>query len=314
MENPMTLSRWKMVAGVLGLSLGGLAAVGAQCPKTDASKGSKSSDMPMLPDMPAAKAPPAPAAPPAPIPAPLPDLPVMPQVKTPEAKLPEVKLPDAPPVIPASGLEPKQALPVPDKNPTAPVLPPDPKPSLPGSGPPSGFDPAVKPSLPPAPLLPSEGSPRLTPPPEGTIPPPPITQGDPLIGTPSPVVRPTPAAPAVANKFRILLRVGEGEPTFEVHCGDDLVLKVVCEKVDIKSPEKGNGPSAVKASGKVRFAGFGAEGICDELSFFAGNGEVSMTGSVKIHVKDKLGRVESELSTESIRYKLDPCPTGFTKP
>jgi hypothetical protein len=108
--------------------------------------------------------------------------------------------------------------------------------------------------------------------------------------------------------------VGEGEPTFEVRCGDDLVLKVACEKVDVKSPEKGTGLSSVKACGKVRFAGFGAEGICDELSFLAGTGEVSMTGAVKIHVKDKLGRIESELSTESARYKLDPCPTGLAKP
>jgi hypothetical protein len=112
------------------------------------------------------------------------------------------------------------------------------------------------------------------------------------------------AAPAVA-KFRILLRVGEGEPTFEVRQGDDLMMKVVCEKVDIKSPEKGNGPSAVTATGKVRFVGFGAEGVCDQLSFMAGTGEVTMSGGVKIQVKDKLGRVESELTSDKMHYKLD---------
>jgi hypothetical protein len=114
-----------------------------------------------------------------------------------------------------------------------------------------------------------------------------------------------------AMKYRILLRVGEGEPTFEVKCGDELVLKVTCEKIDIKSPEKGGGPSMVKASGKVRFAGFGAEGVCEELSFLAGTGEVMMAGAVNIKVKDKLGRVESEFSTESAKYKLDPhAPAG----
>jgi hypothetical protein len=95
---------------------------------------------------------------------------------------------------------------------------------------------------------------------------------------------------------------------FEVKCGDELVLKVVCERVDIKSPEKGSGPSMVRAFGKVRFAGFGAEGVCEELSFLAGTGEVMMAGAVSIKVKDKLGRVESEFSTESAKYKLDPCP------
>ena len=117
--------------------------------------------------------------------------------------------------------------------------------------------------------------------------------------------------PAAADtKFRIVLRVGEGEPTFEVKNGDNLVLKVACEKVDIKSPEKGNGPSEVTARGKVRFVGFGAEGTCEELKFFAGTGEVSMSGDVKVQVKDKLGRVESELTSATLKYKIDASAIG----
>ena len=141
------------------------------------------------------------------------------------------------------------------------------------------------------------------------------------IDPPASTLKPTPAAivpvsnvSTSASKFRIVLRVGEGEPTFEVRSGDDLLLKVMCEKVDIKSPEKGPGPSIVKATGKVRFTGFGAEGTCDELAFLAGTGEVDMTGSVRIHVKDRLGRVESELSTETMKYKIDPSATGSLKP
>jgi hypothetical protein len=136
---------------------------------------------------------------------------------------------------------------------------------------------------------------------------------DPLIDAPPPtpitLTEPVATALAVAAspaKYRILLRVGEGEPVFEVRSGDALMLKVVCEKVDVKSPEKGSGLCAVKACGKVRFAGFGAEGTCDELNFLAGTGEVAMTGNVKIQVKDKLGRVESELSAELMKYKIDP--------
>jgi hypothetical protein len=120
------------------------------------------------------------------------------------------------------------------------------------------------------------------------------------------------AAPAIA-KFRIILRVGEGEPTFEVRTGDDLMMKVVCEKVDVKSPDKGQGPSAVRAAGRVRFVGFGAEGTCDELSFLAGTGEVMMAGRVKVQVKDKLGRVESEIASDKLNYKLDTgsVPVGI---
>jgi hypothetical protein len=149
----------------------------------------------------------------------------------------------------------------------------------------------------------------------------------PLSATPSPTVpakaplhtsttvAPT-AAVAVATKFRIILRVGEGEPMFEVRHGDDLVMKVLCEKIDIKSPEKGQqGLSEVTATGKVRFVGFGAEGTCDTFSFLAGTGEVAMSGHVKVQVKDKIGRVESELIADQMRYKLDTSAMpGILKP
>jgi hypothetical protein len=68
--------------------------------------------------------------------------------------------------------------------------------------------------------------------------------------------------------------------------------------------------SEVVARGKVRFAGFGAEGSCDELKFFAGNGEVSMSGDVKVVVRDKLGRVESELTSTTLKYKIDASSVG----
>jgi hypothetical protein len=184
---------------------------------------------------------------------------------------------------------------------------------------------------PPAPseLLPVPAGPTLPTPPASTtvIGPGSLTiPADSLVDAPAaPITITKPAATAPAGvitavaetKYRILLRVGEGEPTFEVRCADNLILKVVCEKVDVKSPEKGHGLSSVRAAGKVRFAGFGAEGTCDELQFLAGTGEVGMTGHVKVQVKDKLGRVESELSAETLRYRIDPHTTtgnGLLKP
>jgi hypothetical protein len=117
----------------------------------------------------------------------------------------------------------------------------------------------------------------------------------------------TAAATTPATKFKIVLRVGEGEPLFEVRHGDDLVMKVLSEK--------GQGLSAVTATGKVRFVGFGAEGTCESLSFLAGTGEVLMTGNVKVQVKDKIGRVESELTTDKMQYRLDTSAMpGTLKP
>ena len=56
---------------------------------------------------------------------------------------------------------------------------------------------------------------------------------------------------------------------------------------------------------RVRFVGFGAEGTCESLSFLSGTGEVAMTGAVRVQVKDKLGRVESELSSDRLQYRID---------
>ncbi len=235
------------------------------------------------------------------------------------------QLPDVP--APTTGVKPVASKPEtpsapPKPSPAAPtsdLLPPPPAPTTGKPTPPSAA-PAAPTGLDfgPGPMVPPPGKPTATPPAPTGAPPALPVELDPLLTKPAappmaaPVADVGPGATKVvaAPKYRILLRVGEGEPTFEVKCGDDLVLKVACEKVDIKSPEKGAGLSAVTAKGKVRFAGFGAEGTCDELSFMAGTGEVSMSGEVKVQVKDKLGRVESELTTASMKYKIDASAVG----
>jgi hypothetical protein len=390
----MSLSRWKLMAGVLGVSIGGLAAAASQCPKFDTSKG-RSPEAPVAkaePKVPPAgpasptaptapttgpAVPPAPELPPLPTPNTGPGIPAPPSLApagaTPPLPSPSTETPKPPappagvlPPIPADvtppalpGLpgtpsvsapskpadpkpsepaKPAVTPPVADLIPSAPAVPPgkpmpaaptkgDAGPSAPGFALPetSNFEkmktpPVVttggmqpgnpgKPTAFPSPTVPS-GTGALPPPADlPGAPPRPMNMndlphGDPLVKAPSV------SAPTVAGtKFRILLRVGEGEPSFEVKNGDNLVLKVACEKVDIKSPEKG-GLSEVTAKGKVRFAGFGAEGTCDELKFLAGTGEVSMTGEVKVQVKDKLGRIESELTTGSMKYKIDASAVG----
>ena len=374
----MSLSRWKLMAGVLGVSIGGLAAAASQCPKLDKSKGRKPEEPIAFADvtkLPPAGAPSAPAAPTLPLPGPstpsapeLPKLPDSPSGKAP-AVAPTGGLPPIPDFPPAASPEPKPAkvpdlvipasappalspfpaptdakipapsasaptppkLPVPAPVPDAPkIIPsaptgdlfppaPDKLTPLPGSVPPAPpveFAPPSKPvvgaggttpALPPmGSVIPSGGNDALQPPKTGT--PPALPIDTPKVE--APVTKPE-TAPVAATKYRIVLRVGEGEPTFEVKNGDDLVLKVACEKVDIKSPEKGAaGLSAVTARGKVRFAGFGVEGTCTELSFMAGTGEVSMSGEVKVQMKDKLGRVESELTTTTLKYKIDANAVG----
>jgi hypothetical protein len=361
------LSRWKLMAGVLGVSIGGLAAAASQCPKFDRSKG-RSAESPVAkadPKLPPAGAPstPPPPAPALDVPAP-PQLtpggstPPAPMVLLPEPATTSPKLPEpAAPAVSLPQLSTKAEMPAPviptgvaapakpESKPTEPMLPPvdagkkptPPTPSvtdlvptppaaapvevikpLKAEAPPAAgllpptpeaapMKPVASPELPGKPTA-APGAGSLSPPLPGAPEPSPPAHVEPL-GVPKGPTAPV-AIQAAASPYRILLRVGEGEPTFEVKNGDNLVLKVACEKVDIKSPEKGAGMSEVVARGKVRFAGFGAEGTCDELKFFAGTGEVSMSGTVRVQVKDKLGRVESELTTASMKYKIDSSAVG----
>ena len=347
----MTMSRWKVMAGILGVSIGGLAAIAGQCPK-DTGKTRRSDDPPMtaeIPKVPSAGNKPTAAPTPAPaveVPPPvtitvgeLPALPPVPAALPPVPTAAPTKLPDVPPAK-LLQVEALPDLPFPSATkPTAVKLPDMPKPAaLPtttGLTPAGSFAPdldvkfASPTIVPTAPTVPEPTKPVGSDPLLGkSFPTPTAVQSVPPLGvavppTPEPIAElPAPpkmtvltpmavtnvltvAPPAVVTKFRIVLRVGEGEPSFEVRHGDDLVLKVLCEKVDIKSPEKGQGLSAVTATGKVRFVGFGAEGTCDSFAFLAGTGEVAMNGNVKVQVKDKIGRVESELTTEQMKYKLD---------
>lgn len=338
----MTVSRWKVMAGVLGVSLGGLAAIAGQAPKVG---DTRKAELPALPELPADKtkpgAPPVDVAPPmipslpAATPAKPAALPILPI--TDEPPVADAKKPTLLPLVPAGGV----AIP---STPIIPVAGTNQLPPLPSGGPPSptlpgSIDagakqlplPADKPPMAATNILPVTKGSDLPPEFKPTDPPPanlgPATPS--TITPPAPTLEPaartaavtTPTAAATATastaKYRILLRVGEGEPQFEVRNGDDLMMKVVCEKVDISSPaQKGGTPTQqVTASGKVRFAGFGSEGTCDQLSFVAGTGELMLAGNVTIQVKDKLGRIDSELKSDKVKYKLDASAMpGVMKP
>lgn len=266
-----------------------------------------------------------------------PDVPPMPPVLTATGSEPAAVVPAPPPVVtePAVPTTSEEVSPSglvvpspgPRSGPMAAPAPPPPLPAPSAASPPAAAPAVMSPaavSVPPSPIT----HPPLS---AGTIPPPPapatVPAAPPAADQPQAVMpaagktalhretAPLPAASAISQRYRILLRVGEGEPAFEVRCGDDLMLKVICEKIDVKSPEQGDGPMTVKASGRVRFVGFGAEGTCEELSFRAGDGTVHLNGQVIVRVKDKLGRVESELSGDSLRYRIDPSSVaGVLRP
>jgi len=318
----MVFTRWKLITGVIGLSAGGFATLGGGTPPPDSTLMVRAEEKLAVPPPPVVTAPVLPpSSPAAALPPSSPVLPPSVPVSPPSAPsysastVPSIDLP---------------ALPLPESKPAETKLPPAAPPTkpmdipvLPASGVFLPETPIVaKPTLPPMP--PPASLPDVQPiaKPTKAVAITPVEPSLPAVEYLKPATAPAPVAtaalPAVAtipSKFRIVLRVGAGEPTFEVRHDDDLVMKVVCEKVDIKSPEKGQGPSNVVATGKVRFVGFGAEGTCDSFSFLAGTGEVSLSGNVNVKVRDKIGRVESELNADKMQYKLDQTAlTGVLKP
>ena len=114
----------------------------------------------------------------------------------------------------------------------------------------------------------------------------------------------------------MLLRMGVGSPRFEIRSsnGEELLLKVYAEKIEMKNaPEgvKAHPLAGVTAAGKVKFSAPGIEGTCDELSILSGTGEVMLKGSV--HLKTKLkAKAWSEMTADKMIYQIGS--TGLTAP
>lgn len=118
---------------------------------------------------------------------------------------------------------------------------------------------------------------------------------------------PPPAMPASPSKLKMLMRLGDGKPRFEIRQmnGEDLLLKVYGEKIEMQSPADGLKASpiaGVTASGQVRFVGPGIQGTCDQLSVLSGTGEVMLKGNVLL--KTKRGKTWSELTADKMIYQI----------
>jgi len=109
------------------------------------------------------------------------------------------------------------------------------------------------------------------------------------------------------KKFKVLLQFGDTLPKFEIRDGEETLLKVVADKVDVKSPaERSELWATLKATGQVKFVTPGGEGVCDELSVMPGSGEVVASGSVKFTTS--WGKVETAVTSERMTFKLGKGP------
>ena len=179
----------------------------------------------------------------------------------------------------------------------------NPLPNVPKKTAPDPFTvPSVIPSAPAPALVPATPvEPRVLP-----------TTPTPTSTPPLPIQTPTAPRPASkvaqVQKLKMLLRMGVGMPRFEIRnaTGEELLLKVYAEKIEMKSAPEGVKASplaGITASGKVKFTSSGIEGTCDELSILSGTGEVMLKGNV--HMKTKLkGKSWSEMTADKMIYQI----------
>jgi hypothetical protein len=223
---------------------------------------------------------PPPPSKPEPEPTKLPESP-KPAVDTPKIPLPDLDIP-----------------PVAGSKDTAPVAPPPPPvgPAPPPSKP-------LPPTTPPIPDLPPMA---VAPPPASARPTMPPIASDPLVPAESVVPAATvPVKPAETARLKMLLRMGDGQPRFEIRntTTTELLLKVYAEKIEMQAPPEAKSSLAgVSALGRVRFTAPGINGTCDHLTILSGTGEVLLKGNIRL--KSKHGKSWSEMSAEKMVYQI----------
>ncbi len=337
----MRLTRWKLMAGVLGLSMCGLAALAepacrtvgltrrADEPKQDPAEASKPLPLPVpVPAPPPATEVPPPIIPPvddkkpavlaSPIPAP--------ESKPTELKpiaLPPINDPTLTPAVDPRLLadvykiqNPPVPLPTLKEDPTfplpTPLTPSSPAPILVPAPKPVAVDPLPRPVHPiPAPVnpspvpLPAFGDPVVPVADTKISPISPLPEPKKAEPIPPPLVteRLAPAAGVVsAKKLRVMLHLSDEKPWFEVKDGDEVVLKVTADAVSLEAAVSGKATSTLTATGGVTFRTLGGFGTCDELRVVPGTGEVVVTG--KVAVTSNWGKSETTATADKMTFRL----------
>jgi hypothetical protein len=213
----------------------------------------------------------------------------------PQADLP-LNLPVAPPVLPPSVI-PTRAERV--KEGEAP--PPIPKAALELPPPPPSvapLPPTAVPAAAPAPSPPSLAVPQVAPmataPPEAPIGP---------VGSRQPI-KSLAATRSAPTALKLHVRMGGNlGPRFEVRDGENLLLKVYCDHLDLHGKQEGETIlPGLTATGHVRFSGSGLNGTCETLQIDAVDGQVRLKGQVKLTCYR--GNASSQVFADTLTFQL----------
>ncbi len=309
----MTLTRWKLLAGVLGISIAGVVASAdphcsgnsplqsrrpATPPVQNANYAPTVSIVPLIVPVTASETAQAATAPP--ITPTLPMIEPLPAVAVPMLDLtPPLVVPVTPKPI---EIQPFVALPDAVKAPaiTLPTFTPVADKVIDLPLPMTVAKPI--PAVAPIPELPTKPYPPATPP---TLIP--MAREVPAVAVSrKPLAKPE-ETPTEASQVRVVVRLGNAQPKFEVLNGEEVLLKATCEKIDVRSIGKGEGVTPLKATGGVRFSAPGCEGTCDQLTVLPGTGEVELAGTVNVRCKN--GKAETVIVADHMRFKLGADPT-----
>jgi hypothetical protein len=222
----------------------------------------------------------------------------VPPVEPPSPPAP-APLPDSPPPLPVTMTK---------APPAEPAAAPAPPPAVPTIDPP----PPITPVPPPPPEAPKPAEPPSFKPVSLTVPTPPPAPAPPE--PPAPPAKPEPisAAPAEPHAappfpWRLALEFVGGQTQVEVRRSDELLMKVQCEKFDLRTPGGG-----FQAAGKVVVSGPCVEARCDRLMIAWATGQVALDGSVSLSFQNR-GTVQV-MRAESLTFRLTGAnaPVDFT--
>jgi hypothetical protein len=156
----------------------------------------------------------------------------------------------------------------------------------------------------PAPLPPVE-----PPPPPAVAPvnhtapaPPPVPPAPLATGVPA-----TPPPPASPFPWKMALEVVNGLTQVELRHGDELLMKVQCDRIDLHTPAGG-----LQATGRVAVTGPCVEARCDRLTIAWATGQVALDGGVRLAFQNK--GVVHEMRAESVCFRLNGAnqPVDFS--
>ncbi|MBX7102515.1 MAG: hypothetical protein K1X57_00435 [Gemmataceae bacterium] len=142
--------------------------------------------------------------------------------------------------------------------------------------------------------------PKVVPVPPSPVVPVPVT---PIVPINKPAVAPTPATPSVMP-YRVRMEMVGGVTQIELVRGDELALRVQCDRADVQMPSGG-----VQAIGKVCVSAPGIDVRCNRLWISWQTGEIAMEGQVRIMCQT--GQQRTEMSAESVQCRLSAVGAGL---